>query len=154
MGGARTFLSLGPGGLSLEWSNEDALEPDHLASSPTPALDAVLSEASRDVDALVNMAKPGTESTGAWIIHHPSRGGPSSGLREVMMALVAHGCVLGPSIGSIGCGMLAGDPFDGSRGKRPGQWGWRARAKRAKRLDRAAERRERERSRRAQGRHR
>ena len=105
------------------------------------------------------MAKPGTESTGAWIIHHPSKGGPASGLREVTMALATHGRravpVLGlswdvPSIGSIGCGFLAGNLRP--RRKRPGQWGWRARMLRARRLDRAAQRRERERVRREQGR--
>jgi hypothetical protein len=53
-------------------------------------------------------------------------------------------------IGGPECGFLAGDPCAGAvypsgglgkRGpKRPGQWGWRARMLRARRLDRAAER--------------
>jgi hypothetical protein len=51
------------------------------------------------------------------------------------------------AVESLTCGMLAGDPFAGAvypsgghgkRGKkRPGQWGWRARMLRARRLDRA-----------------
>lgn len=49
-------------------------------------------------------------------------------------------------------GMLAGDPFAGGRRKRSGQWGWRARMLRARRLDRAEQRREREWSVRAWGR--
>ena len=32
----------------------------------------------------VDTAKSDDESAGAWIIHHPSKGGPSSGLREVL----------------------------------------------------------------------
>ena len=51
-----------------------------------------------------------------------------------------------PSVGSIGCGFLAGNPHP--RRNRPGQWGARARMLRARRLDRAAQRRERERVRR------
>jgi hypothetical protein len=53
----------------------------------------------------------------------------------------------GPAVREVVCGMLAGDPFAGAvypsgghgkRGKRrPGQWGWRARMLRARRLQKA-----------------
>ena len=133
----RTFLTLGPAGLSLEWSDEDALEPDHLASSPAP--------------------QAADESTGAWIIHHPSRGGPSSGLREVMMASEIYGRRAAPVLGlswDVMPSLANAGNLVRSKHKRPGQWTDRTRAKRAKRLWRADARRERKRVRREQGRHR
>lgn len=136
----RTFLTLGPAGMSLEWSDEDALEPDHLASSPAPSPTMPpapgLSPAralSAKLDALKAELAEGFNAPATFA------GIPFPPCERIVVG----------SVGSIGCGTLA--PIVPCR-LRPGQWGARARRRRARRLDRAAERRERERARREQGR--
>ena len=126
MGGARTFLSLGPGGLAFEAGPDDVLPWVYTLDTGEDELHVVggctgLVEADTRVDlgdglTLTMGAGTSVEGDGAVVLFRDSPGGTVAGMRRAAVAIRY------------------------PRRKRPGQWTDRTRAKRARRLEKARRR--------------